>query len=221
VTRHDILVAAQRVAEREGLARLTMRRLAADLGVAPNALYTYFPNKGALLDALLDTVLARVRMPRTVHESSWRAELSALMRRSRRTLVTHPELLPLFIRRPGGRSALRLGEATLQLLVAGGLRGRRAVEALRALLAYTLGFAAVEVPRATDPARRERVTRARERIASLPAAEYPATKALARRLAQHPTERDFEAGLAWLLGGLAGAHGRVLRSRSRAGLRRC
>jgi hypothetical protein len=46
---------------------------------------------------------------------------------------------------------MRLEERTLQLLERGGVRGRVAVEAMRALVVYTLGSAAVEVPRATDP----------------------------------------------------------------------
>ena len=202
VTRDAVLAAAQRVIERDGLDQLTMRRLAAELGVAPNALYTYFPDKTALLDGLLDAVLAGVEVA-PAHEGSWQDGLAALMRASRRALLAHPQLVPLFVARPGGTSALRLGEAALQLLAAGGVRGPQAVEALRALLVYTLGFAAVEVPRATDPAGAERLARARERIEGLPPHEFPATRAVAEHLATHPAERDFEVGLAWLLAGIA------------------
>lgn len=210
VTRHDVLVAAQRVVERDGLDQLTMRRLAAELGVAPNALYTYFPDKTALLDALLDAVLADVAVPPIPRGTpdgtapgGWQDGLTALMRASRRALLAHPPLVALLLARPGGRNALRLGEAALQLLAVGGVHGREAVEALRALLVYTLGFAAVAVPRAVDPAGEERVGHARERIASLPIDEFPATRAVADHLAQHPSERDFDAGLAWLIAGIA------------------
>ncbi|HEX5831824.1 MAG TPA: TetR/AcrR family transcriptional regulator C-terminal domain-containing protein [Gemmatimonadaceae bacterium] len=59
------------------------------------------------------------------------------------------------IARPGGgergTNAMRLEERTLQLLERGGVRGPVAVEAMRALVVYTLGSAAVEVPQATDP----------------------------------------------------------------------
>ena len=50
LSRGPVLEAARRIAEKE-VDRLTMRRLAAELGVMPNALYTYFSHKEALLDA--------------------------------------------------------------------------------------------------------------------------------------------------------------------------
>src|SRR5215216_3902704 len=60
LSRELVLAAARRIADEEGVDRLTMRRLAAELGVLPNALYTYVPDKEALLDALLDALLGDV-----------------------------------------------------------------------------------------------------------------------------------------------------------------
>lgn len=202
VTREAVLEVAHRVVADEGLDHVTMRRLGAALGVAPNALYTYFPNKSAILDALLDAVLAGVRAP-DGDSRDWRSDLTALMRASRRALLAHPRLVPLFVARPGGTNALRLGEAVLRLLGRGGIRGQRAVEALRALLVYTLGFAAVEVPRVADPAGQDRLAQAAARIQDLPDADFPETRAVATQLARHPGDRDFEIGLAWLLAGIA------------------
>ena len=51
----DVLVAAREVAEQDGIDGLTMRRLAAALGVAPNTLYSHFADKAALIDAVLDS----------------------------------------------------------------------------------------------------------------------------------------------------------------------
>ncbi|WP_026918955.1 TetR/AcrR family transcriptional regulator [Gordonia shandongensis] len=59
-SRADILRAARRILAEHSLADLTMRRLATDLGVRPNALYWHFPNKQTMLAALADDILAAV-----------------------------------------------------------------------------------------------------------------------------------------------------------------
>lgn len=202
VTREAVRAAAHGIVERDGVEHLTMRRLAVDLGVTPNALYTYFPNKTAIIDALLDAVLADVE-PHHADGDTWQESLAALMRASRRALLAHPRLVPFFVARPGGPNAFRLGEAALQILGRGGVYDRTAVEALRALLVYTLGFAAIEVPRMTDPESAERLMRVTASIGGLSASEFPATLAAQNYLAMHPSDRDFETGLAWLLTGIA------------------
>ena len=203
VARDDVLGAARAIVEREGLEQVTMRRLAAELGVAPNALYTYFENKTALLDALVDAALATVAVP-DVEAGTWKDGLASLMRASRRTLLAHPQLVPLVIARPGGPSAMRLGEATLRLLARGGVTGARAAQSLRALLAFTFGFVALEVTRAADPEGPKRLERAARAMSALPADEFPATRAAAPHLARHPGDADFDAGLGWLIDGIGG-----------------
>ena len=53
LTRERVLTAALEIVDREGLARLSMRRLGAELGVDPMAVYYHIPNKAALLDAMV------------------------------------------------------------------------------------------------------------------------------------------------------------------------
>lgn len=178
-----------------------MRRLAAELGVAPNALYTYFDDKTAILDALFDTILGEIE-PMHPTNGDWKEALADLMRASRRLLLAHPRLVTLFLSRPGGPNAMQLGEATLQILARGGIQGRKAVEALRALLTYTLGFSAMEVPRLVEPEIGERIERAAGLIESLSYEEFPMTRSLAQDLATHPGEQDFEVGLRWIISGI-------------------
>jgi TetR/AcrR family transcriptional regulator, tetracycline repressor protein len=196
-----ILAAARAVVEGDGVERLTMRRLAAELGVTPNSLYSHFESKAALVDALLDSLLADVEAP-DPDAGDWRDGLVALMGSTRRVLLAHPRLVALFLARPGrGANAMRLGDATLRLLARGGVRGPRAAQALRALLVFSLGFAAVEVPRRGDPAGDERLRRSRDAFQSAPA-ELTAIRAAAGDLARHPDDEDFELALRWLMAGI-------------------
>jgi AcrR family transcriptional regulator len=62
--RSDIVDRAIVVLDEYGLESLTMRRLAAELGVQPSALYHHVPNKQTLLAAVADEILTRGRRPR-------------------------------------------------------------------------------------------------------------------------------------------------------------
>jgi TetR/AcrR family transcriptional regulator, tetracycline repressor protein len=202
LSRELVLAAARRIADDEGVDRLTMRRLAGELGVLPNALYSYFPNKEALLDALIDDLLGGID-PGDPAEGDWRDGLVRVMDSTRRLLLAHPQLVPVFLARPGlGPNAARLGEITFTLLRRGGLEGARAVEAFRVLLIYSLGFAAFQAPRLrTDsPARTRRVEAT---FASLAEGSFPEMRRLAGHLAAPTTDRHFHTGLRWLLDGIA------------------
>jgi TetR/AcrR family transcriptional regulator, tetracycline repressor protein len=202
LSRDVILEAARHIADEEGVDRLTMRRLSAELGVMPNALYSHFSDKEALLDALLDALLGDIEMPDPT-AGEWRDGLDSLMDSSRQLLLAHPRLVSVFLSRAAlGPNASRLGEITFGLLRRGGLEGERAVEAFRFLLIYTLGFAAFETPRQQANAA-ERTERGRAVFGSLPSDGFPEMRRVARHLAQHPTDRNFHTGLRWLLDGMS------------------
>lgn len=204
LSRELVLAAARRIAADVGVDRLTMRRLAAELGVLPNTLYSYFPHKEALLDALVDDLLAGIDAGDPT-EGDWRDGLVRVMDSSRRLLLAHPQLVPVFLARPGlGPNASRLGEITFGLLRRGGVEGERAVEAFRVLLIYSLGFAAFQAPRLqVDSAARTRQVEAT--FASLPEDRFPEMRQLAGHLAAPTTDRHFHTGLRWLLDGIGAA----------------
>jgi AcrR family transcriptional regulator len=91
LSREAILEAARRLSQVGGVGVVSMRRLARELDVMPNALYTYVPNKAAILDGLLDSLLADVRRPRAA-VGPWHERLIWLMSDSRRVLLAHPQL---------------------------------------------------------------------------------------------------------------------------------
>lgn len=86
-----IVDAALAVADREGLERVSMRKVAAELGAAPMGLYRHVASKTALLDSMLARVVERsFAMP---------GNPAVAAREARRTLRAHPNWLPLFARR--------------------------------------------------------------------------------------------------------------------------
>lgn len=206
LSRGAVLEAAREIADEEGVDRLTMRRLADELGVMPNALYTYVPDKDALLDALLDRLLGDVVSEVRGRDDDWREGLTRVLDASRRLLLAHPQLVPVFLSRPGlGTNAAILGEVTFGHLRKAGLEGERAVEAFRVLLIYTLGFAAFQGPRRRDA--EARTERGEVAFASLPEDAFPEMRRVAPILATHPTDENFRTGLGWLLDGMLSAVG--------------
>ncbi|MEQ4301727.1 TetR/AcrR family transcriptional regulator [Plantactinospora sp. B6F1] len=87
-----IVRAAIGIADREGLAGLSMRRVADELGVTAMSLYTYVPGKAELLDVMLDTVHARAADPDD-DRGDWRSRLERLARENWDRYRRHPWLL--------------------------------------------------------------------------------------------------------------------------------
>ena len=98
LSRESVLEAALTIADLEGLDALTMRRLAADLGAAPMALYRYFRNKDELVISLFDRVISAYE-PEKHHHTDWREEIRSSFRWFRRTLVDHPGVMPVLSKR--------------------------------------------------------------------------------------------------------------------------
>jgi AcrR family transcriptional regulator len=143
LTHVAVLTAASELLVEEGLAALTMRAVAARLGVAPNALYSHVPNKTALLDDVLDHALAQVTPPAPDGDPG--EGLHELLVATRAVLLDRPDLAPHYLARQGARgpNAQLLGDIMLALLARAGVTGDDAREALRVLIVYTIGFAAL------------------------------------------------------------------------------
>ncbi|SDJ64436.1 TetR/AcrR family transcriptional regulator [Nonomuraea jiangxiensis] len=94
-----IVRAAIEVADAEGLAALSMRRVAERLGVGTMSLYTYVPGKPELLDVMLDTVYGETARPQDV-PGGWRARLEQIARENWALYRRHPWLLQVAASRP-------------------------------------------------------------------------------------------------------------------------
>ncbi|MDG4667824.1 TetR/AcrR family transcriptional regulator C-terminal domain-containing protein [Mycobacterium sp. 236(2023)] len=94
-----VVAAAIEIADADGLASLTIRAVAAKLGIAPMATYTYVPGKAELLDLMLDSV--HLQMPRTdLSGMTWRERVSVVAAENRAMLEAHPWVVQLASTRP-------------------------------------------------------------------------------------------------------------------------
>ncbi|MEV0155603.1 TetR/AcrR family transcriptional regulator [Micromonospora sp. NPDC050686] len=94
-----IVRAAIELADAEGLAALSMRRVAERLGVGTMSLYTHVPGKGELLDVMLDTAYGQTARPDDV-PGGWRGRLTQIARENWALHLRHPWLLQVATTRP-------------------------------------------------------------------------------------------------------------------------
>lgn len=95
----DITRAAVALADRAGLTAVTVRKVAAELGVSPMSLYTYVPGKAELLDLMLDSVYAELPMEHGVG-TGWRERLERVARDNHALHQRHPWMSWIALNRP-------------------------------------------------------------------------------------------------------------------------
>jgi len=150
--RNEVIAAAHDLLVLEGFSAMTMRRVAEVLGVAPNTLYSHVVDREDLADAVLDLELARVIVPESGTTQN-RVELT--MRVLWNTLIARPGLAVHFLSRSDwtGECA-RLGREIADVFRKAAPTADRAAEHMGALLAYTIGAAAMAGPMGMDTADR-------------------------------------------------------------------
>jgi TetR/AcrR family tetracycline transcriptional repressor len=201
LTREAVVEGALELVDSEGLEELSMPRLARHLGTGVMTLYGHVANKADLVDALAERVLADLE---TVNgrPNDWDRDLAEHMRRLRQVVLRHPALgAVLAARGLATPSVFRDLEAGLGLLRSAGFDRRTAVRIYYALLTYTLGFLAWEIPRVHRQPVAAYGEQWQRALAELAATEYPILRELAEELPDAASEAQFEAGLNALLCG--------------------
>lgn len=154
-----VLAAARELLAQHGGDAVTIRALARRLHVAPNTLYSHVASRTALLDELLDELLAGVQAP-AADVADPVAGLHALMASTYDVLTAAPDLVPLYLSRQGARGphAVRLGELTDGLLVRAGVDPQVVPTARRVLIVHAIGSAAFATapPHSTGPLKADR-----------------------------------------------------------------
>ncbi|KAB7745300.1 TetR family transcriptional regulator [Nostocoides sp. F2B08] len=137
-----VVDAAVRVADEGGLARVSMRNVAAELGVEAMSLYHHVASKEALLDALADWVFTQIDVP--APRDPWREAMRERAASARRVLAAHPWALGLIESRTPGPALLTHHDSVLGCLRANGFTVVMATHAFSAIDAYVYGFVLTE-----------------------------------------------------------------------------
>lgn len=144
VSRRAVLEAATRLVEEQGVAGLSMRKLAAELGVAVTSIYWHVGNREALLDELVQEMVHGLdALPASGPDPT--ARVLSLAVELRRVLRDHPHLIGLVNERGLTPAMFLPSERALAAeIAAAGLAGARAAEAVRAVQYHVIGFVLVE-----------------------------------------------------------------------------
>jgi AcrR family transcriptional regulator len=205
ISRSLILQTALGIIDRDGVDGLSMRRLSDAVGRDPTVLYRHLPNKAAVLDGVVEIVLAQLAVDTA--DPDWVAQLRTVAHNFRRLALTHPNVVPLLVTRPlatplGQRppGTLRPLEDVLTLLTCAGFTGVEALHIYRLLFGFLHGHIlnelqeVIERPEETDDVLRLGLHR-------LPITEFPHLRALASALASYDGATELDRGLDLLLTG--------------------
>jgi AcrR family transcriptional regulator len=206
LTRPLILQAALAIVDRDGVDRLSMRRLSDAVGRDPVMIYRHVANKAAVLDGVAEIVLAQ--LPVDTADPDWAGQLRTIARAFRQLALAHPNVVPLLVTRPlatplGQRppGMLRPLEDVLALLTYAGFTGDDALHIYRLLFGFLYGHILNESqevnqrPEETDHVLRFGLHR-------LAITEFPFLRALAPALAAYDGAAELDRFLDLLLPGL-------------------
>jgi TetR/AcrR family transcriptional regulator, tetracycline repressor protein len=166
LSRADIVDAAVTIVEAGGYEEMSIRSLAADLGVAPMSLYRHIRNKDDLLDEVVSRLLASA-WPPTVTEDNWQDWIVDAAVKLRQFLVAQPAALHVYLRHPVVSPAgVERMDAMMDVLRRAGLDEAAARSAYGALHTYTVGFAALESSRSAWAPHSGDISRRAEQLAA-------------------------------------------------------
>lgn len=192
----------------EGLDAVTMRRVAQGLETGPASLYAHVSNKEELHELMADRVLGEIPLPQ-VDPASWRQQLKDLLFAEFGALVRYPGIakVVMAIMIPAGPNLLRLGEAMLALLRAGGLSDRHAAFGCDVVGMYVKAFAQESSEWRGGlferPDMQRKAAELNAYLTALPNDTFPNTLAMNELFNASTANERFEFGLDILLDGLA------------------
>jgi TetR/AcrR family tetracycline transcriptional repressor len=198
-----VVTAALATLDEVGLDGLTMRRLAAHLGVQSPSLYWHVRDKDELLSLIADAICAELQTPNG--GLPWEAQLEALAWEYRRVLLAHRDAaLVLASTPPVGPNRLRLAEQMLSMLVRAGFQPSVAARAGLLMVDYATNAVIEEGRLGAMPDASSRGSGDAPAVvfATLSPEEFPTLTALSRDLTMADPEARYQFGIEVLLTGL-------------------
>jgi len=143
LSRARVLEAAVTVADTGGIAGLTIRSLAAELGVKPMSVYHHVANKDEILDGIVDLVFGEIELPRI--GGAWKAEMRRRTASAREAMRRHPWAIGLVETRTSpGPATLKHHDAVIGTLREAGFSVVMTAHAFALIDAFLYGFALSE-----------------------------------------------------------------------------
>ncbi|MFB6720003.1 TetR/AcrR family transcriptional regulator [Kribbella sp. NPDC056345] len=203
-----VVDSALAIADDEGPAAVTLRRLAQLHGVTPMALYRHFKDKDDLLAALGDRLIASVVLPEPTDEP-WDKQLHAALRAFVQALRAHPRLADLTLRRMlVSEDGLQISERLMEILTAGGFDIDDAAEVGRQSVCSLISLVTTDpiTREVSDPVQREDSLRVkRAALGALSPHKYPLVTAAADTLVcPASSDRYYDLGIDLVVAGICG-----------------
>jgi AcrR family transcriptional regulator len=212
LSQDQIVDAGLRIVTEEGIDAVSMRRIAAVFHTGASSLYAHVANKDELLQLMFDRICGDVPIPQPDPEH-WQEQVKQLARDGYAAMVAHGDLARAALATiPTGPNAMRVSDAMLGIMLAGGLPPQVASWALDRIFLYIVADAyESSLYRARIGASEQDIAAYfdvfTEQLASyyeaMPADRYPHLRTHARDLVSGDGMQRFEFGLDMLIDGLA------------------
>lgn len=142
LSREQIVAAAVRLLDAEGIEALSMRKLGTEMGTAATSLYRHVANKDELIELVVDEVYGELELPEAGGPDAWRASLSHSGHSLRDMVLRHPWVASV-LGQVGlahlGPNLMRMSERMLRLARTAGFPPGEADLAMKAVISYVIG----------------------------------------------------------------------------------
>jgi AcrR family transcriptional regulator len=171
LSREQIVRTALELVDRNGLTALSMRRLGAELGADPMAVYYHIPNKQALLDAIVEAVMAEIDLSVDNPASPPEERILRAAHAYRDAMMAHVNALPIVLAHgPSTPAALRPVELLTGILRDAGLPPAEALSGMNTIAAAVRGVVGMM---ASGPAKRPSPEQLEAMARDFPPSEFP------------------------------------------------